>query len=281
MQTIIGLGSAGCKIADCFKTFPQYNVLNIDTGLKKSKTAYNLKYQDHPEKYEASFKVPKGLLDDIQSECLFITSCGHVSSTSLKILQEVSKKSKVQVMYLVPDKNNLTKTKKLHNNLLFNVFQEYARSGVFESVFLVDNKKISDIIGPVPILKYWDSVNQLICATYNMINIFEHTEPVFTTFSGKNEAARIKTLGISSLEQVEKKSFFSLDLIKEEWYYYAIPQKMLEEDVSLMQKIQTQITNAKTHDAMKVGYSVYTTEYDVPYVYCLNSTTLVQTLPAS
>ena len=143
-------------------------------------------------------------------------------------------------MYLVPDANNLTKTKRLHNNLLFNVFQEYARSGVFESVFLVDNKKISDIIGPVPILKYWNSVNELICTTYNMINIFEHTEPVFTTFSGKNEAARIQTLGISALEQAENKSFFSLDLIKEEWYYYAIPQKMLEEDESLMQKIQTQ-----------------------------------------
>ena len=29
MQTVIGLGQAGCNIAECFKQYSEYNVLKI------------------------------------------------------------------------------------------------------------------------------------------------------------------------------------------------------------------------------------------------------------
>ena len=35
MQTIIGLGKAGCNIADKFSQYPQYTTYKIDVGLKK------------------------------------------------------------------------------------------------------------------------------------------------------------------------------------------------------------------------------------------------------
>ena len=34
MDTIIGLGSAGCNIADRFSTYKQYEIYKIDVGLK-------------------------------------------------------------------------------------------------------------------------------------------------------------------------------------------------------------------------------------------------------
>ena len=35
MQTIIGLGQAGCNVADKFAEYPQYKVYKIDAGLEK------------------------------------------------------------------------------------------------------------------------------------------------------------------------------------------------------------------------------------------------------
>ena len=51
-MNIIGLGEAGCNIAECFKGYPQYNIYKIDTGLKKAKGVYALEHQDSSEAYE-------------------------------------------------------------------------------------------------------------------------------------------------------------------------------------------------------------------------------------
>ena len=76
------------------------------------------------------------------------------------------------------------------------------------------------------------------------------------------------------------KMFFSLDMPREKRYYYAVPQQMLEEDEMLMLKIQKQVKNAVEHDKMKVGYAIYSTAYDHPYVYCESYSTLIQKNPA-
>ncbi len=75
METIIGLGQAGCNIADCFKQYSEYNVLKIDAGLRKTKTTLGLKKQDSPEAYEDN--IPKTLdkfLQNVAAETLFITN---------------------------------------------------------------------------------------------------------------------------------------------------------------------------------------------------------------
>jgi len=279
MQTVIGLGQAGCNVADQFKQYPEYQILKLDVGLKKTKKTLGFKLQPSPELYEK--KMPRGIdkfLEGVMPETLFITSCGVVSGASLRILEKIKKKSKISLMYIQPQLDNLVSIQKLQNQLLFNVFQEYARSAVFEKVFLIDNQKISDILGPVPILKYWDGINEMISSTYHMINVFDRLPPVFTTFTNRIPTARIRSIGLVDFEKNEEKTFFSLDIPREKRYYYIVPQKMLEEDVNLMEKIQKQIKNATEHDKMRVCYSVYSSEYDRPYVYCESSSTLIQQL---
>lgn len=280
MQTVIGLGQAGCNIADRLAQYPQYQVLKIDVGLRKTKKTLGFKLQSSPEDYEKK-PLPRGtekFLEGVMSETLLITSCGAVSGAALRLLEKIHKKTTITVMYVVPRIEDLSEQQRKQNNLLFNVFQEYARSSAIKRVFLVDNKKISDIMGPVPILKYWESLNTMISSTYHMINVFEHSHPVFTTFTRRFSTARVSAFGYVDFEKSEEKSFFKLDLPREKRYYYAIPQKMLEEDVSLMEKIQINMKEAVEHDKMKVSYSVYSSEYDIPYVYCENSSTLIQKL---
>ena len=280
MQTVIGLGQAGCNIADQFKQHSQYKTIKIDIGLKKTKSSFGLKHQTSPELYEE--KLPKNLINFLQKEVmpetLFITSCGTVSGASLSILEQIKDKTDITIMYIIPQQTELVGDKKLKNNLYFNVFQEYARSGLFKRIYLLDNQKISDIVGPVPLMKYLDSLNNIIVATYHMINVFEHTPPMLTTMTNRINTACISTIGLLDIESCEEKMFFSLDIPREKNYYYGIPKKQLEEDENLMENIQNNLKNNKEHDKMKITYSVYSTEYDKLFAYCEKSSTLIQKL---
>lgn len=285
MQTVVGLGQAGCKIADKFDIYPQYNIFKIDTEISSLENVFDIPRCATSEDYEHSdYPGLTSFFTNIAPETLFITSCGTISGASLRILEKLKEKSKITVMYIVPDKSNLTDLQKLQNNLLFNVFQEYARSSTFERIILIDNKKATEIMGAVPVLKFWDTLNTMIASTYHMINVFDHSHPVFTTFSNKVNTARITTIGAtpwSPETEKEENMFFLLDIPREKRYYYAIPQKKLEEDETLMTKIQKQVKNAVEHDRMKVGYAIYSTTYDHPYVYCEGYSTLIQKNPAS
>ena len=280
MQTVIGLGKAGCNIADHLSQYPQYQIKKIDVGLKKTKTTFGLKHQDGPELYEKA-NLPKGInnfLEGVMSETLFITSCGAVSGASLKILQKINKKTKIKILYIVPQKDDLVGEKKLQNNLLLNVLQEYGRSGLFDRVFLVDNSKLSDIIGPVPIMKFWDSINNLLATTYHMLNVFQNTQPVMTTQTKRIDTARTSTFGLLDSKNNKEKMFFSLDIPREKSYYYGVPKKQLEEDANLMEVIRQNLKSNIEHEKIKITYSVYSTDYNELIAYCEKSSTLIQQL---
>ena len=280
MQTVIGLGKAGCNIADHLSQYPQYQIKKIDVGLKKTKTTFGLKHQDSPELYEKS-NMPKGInnfLEGVMPETLFITSCGAVSGASLKILQKISKKTKITAMYVIPQKDDLVGEKLLQNNLLFNVFQEYARSDLFNRTFLVDNSKLSDIMGPVPIMKLWDSMNHLVATTYHMLNVFQNTRPVMTTQTKRINTARVSTFGLLDSENNQEKMFFELDIPREKSYYYGVPKKQLEEDPNLMEAIRQNLKCNVEHEKMKITYSVHSTDYNELIAYCEKSSTLIQQL---
>ena len=280
MQTVIGLGKAGCNIADHLSQYPQYQIKKIDVGLKKTKSTFGLKHQDSPELYEST-KLPKGInnfLEGVMSETLFITSCGAVSGASLKILQKIHNKTKIKVMYILPQKGDIAGDKLLQNNILFNVFQEYARSGLLDCVFLVDNSKLSDIIGPVPIMKLWNSMNNLVATTYHMLNVFQNTQPVMTTQTKRINTARVSTFGLLNPENNQEKMFFELDIPREKSYYYGVPKKQLEEDPNLMEVIRGNLKSNIEHDKMKTTYSVHSTDYNELIAYCEKSSTLIQQL---
>ena len=52
MDTVIGLGKAGCAIADKFAEYPQYLTYKLDVGLKRTKTTFGLKEHQKIEDYE-------------------------------------------------------------------------------------------------------------------------------------------------------------------------------------------------------------------------------------
>ena len=276
-MNIIGLGQAGCNIAECFKQYSQYKVLKIDTGLEKSKGVYAMEHQSKPEAYEDKFpNLKRTLLKGVNGQTLFITSCGFVSGASLRLLEQIKDKCQIIALYVRPDSTNLSREKTLQDNMMFYVLQEYARSGLLERLYIVDNLKMSEVVGDVPVREYYNKINELISSTLHMINVFDNSEPVMNTFSKPIDVARISTLGLVDYETEEEKMFFDLDIPREKRYYYAIPEDILESDGTLVKKVKKQVKNNVERDTMKSSYQIHSTNYDKPYVYFVSNSSFIQ-----
>jgi len=271
METIIGLGSAGCNIADQFAKYPQYEIYKLDTDVH-GRNCYFLPSLSTPEEYEAYIGDLSSIFNRIQGEVLFVVGgSGNVSGGALRLLEQL-KHCKMSVLYIEPDIDMLSGDRKLQERVTYYVFQEYARSGLFDRLYLASNPQIEGILGDVPIMGYNDKLNQMIVSTFHMINVYNNNEPVVSNFSDFKEQTRISTIGVSNLEN-EKKLFFSLDGIREMRYYYAINRDKLETDGTLMRKITENVKNEADID---VSYGVYATDYTDDYVYCVANSSMIQ-----
>jgi len=271
METVIGLGSAGCNIVDCFAQYPQYKTYKIDNGIY-GKNCYFLPKYDSPEQYEAHMGDLSNFFSGVVGDILFVIGgSGVISSVTLRVLEQL-RHCKINILYIEPDIQTLSGKRKLLERVSYYVLQEYARSGLFERLYLISNPELENVLGDVPIIGYNDKLNELIVSTFHMINVYNNTDPVAKNFSDFKEHTRISTIGISTLEN-EKKMFFSLDGIREMRYYYAINRKKLETDGTLMRKITENVKNEADID---VSYGVYATEYSDDYVYCVANASVVQ-----
>ena len=268
MDTIVGLGKAGCAIADKFSQYPQYKIYKLDSeGLnKKEKNCLLLKRQDHPEKYEKSVRSMKTFFKDASDDILFVVSgSGCISGACLRVLQQLSDKN-LSVLYIKPDLEFLGSINISQERLVRSVLQEYARSGVIQRVYLVDNKRIEEIIGEVPIVGYYDKLNDLIVSVVHMVNVYNHQEPVHDTAFSPHETTRVSTLGMVNIDTGEEKLFFSTDSVQEKSYYYAINSKTLETDGKLLRKL-TENINKNIDDKTTAAFQVHATSYDANYGY--------------
>lgn len=276
METIVALGTVACNIAKKMKRYPQYDVYSIDHEDKKEARYQKIKKYDNPEKYESTPPGVKTLFKNIEGSVLFIV-CGAstVSAASLVILQQLHKKCNVNILYIRPETDLLSEKKRLQERMVFGVLQEYTRSGVFDKMMIVSNEELDPLVQDASILGYHDSINDLIGSTFHMINFFDHIDSVSDTFSSPFETARICTFGILNIETGEEKLFFPLDNIRENRYYYGIPEDSLKNDKTLHRKIVNQVKE-KTIGDTKASYGIFSTDYNTEYAYVFSYSSHVQ-----
>lgn len=276
MDTIVGLGNAGCNIADEFAKYPQYSIKKIDVGLEKTKTTFPIKEQQKIEDYEEKMPTLQHFFRGVRGDILFVVGGGgKISSASLATLRYLKNKCNISVLYVRPELSLLNETQTKLEKLVFNVFQEYARSGLFERLYLTSNEEIESILGGVSIKDYYNKINQMIVSTLHMVNVYNNNESLTNTFSDLPVGARITTIGMSDLEKNEDKMFFSLDSVSDIVYYYTHNKTKIETDPELMSKIRKAIASQK-EDGYRVTYGIYETDYDQDYIYCLNHTSIIQ-----
>jgi hypothetical protein len=280
MDTIIGLGSAGCSIAEKFADYPQYKIIKIDSERRAfdwlNKDFKLIPKQSSPEEYEEHCPFLDDMVEEAGDDILFIIGGGgKISGAALRLLQQLKEK-KISILYIQPDTDLLAKTSKLQERLTFNVLQQYARSAVLERIYLVKNTSIEDILGDISIPEYYPRINEFLVSAIHMVNIFKHTDPVTSNFEDLNPICRISTFGMVNMENGEESLFFPLKFPREKLYYYAINQVSLKEDRALHKKIMQQIKSKIDNKEISVTYGIYSTEYENDYVYLVSNASFVQ-----
>ena len=260
METIIGLGLAGCRIADAFAEHSQYEAYKIDAGLE-GENCFNMPKHASHEGYEKDAPDMTEFFGDVSGEILFVVGgAGTISGASLRILKQL-RHCDINVLYIRPDIQLLGQTASLQEKMVYNVFQEYARSGVFRRLYLVSNPHLEELIGKVPIKGYFSHLNSTLINIMHMVNVFNHTEPEMSTHIEPLNAARISTLGVLDLEKNEEKILFPLNEVRERCYYYGIREEQLENDGELLEMVKRQVKAKKDEDT-KVSYRIFSTQYD-------------------
>ena len=275
-MNVIGLGQAGCNIADLLSVYPQYKTYKIDVGIE-GKRCYDVKKQKGPEEYEKNVPSMKTFFKGIKGETLFVVGgSGSISAMCLSIMEQIKDKCELSVLYIRPDTSLLSKNKTLHEKATYGVLQEFARSGLLEMLYLVSNINLENILGNVPIIGYINKINELLVSTVHMINVFRNSDPVMGGIEEPQEASRIASFGISDIEGNEEKSFFSLDRTKERCYIYSINEERLKTDGDLRKKIVSHVKEQSETEDLKVSFGVFPTNYQQDYCYILNYTSIIQ-----
>ena len=273
---VVGLGSAGCNIAKAFSKFPQYETFGIDTSKEAQIT---IRKKNSHEQYDAEFPDLKKKLK-FKNEEVIVVTCGSgcISGGILRLLEQL-KNNTLRVVYIQPDLTLLSTTQKIQEKVVRNVLQEYARSGLLEAMYLIDNVAIEKSIGDVSIAGYYRTLNQAIVNPLHMINVFQNSEPVIGNFIRPTEISRIATLGIvdfgSQGTEDEESWFYDLTEVRDIVYYYGIGRDDLKNDGTLFRTINT-FVKSKVKDGVNISYGVFETNYEQKYCYCIQYSSMVQ-----
>ena len=148
----------------------------------------------------------------------------------------------------------------------FFILQEFARSGLIDRIYILDNKVIEYHLEEVSILNYWEKINETISSTVHMINYFKNTPNVMSTASGPPKPAKVQTLGFVNTENNEEKLFYDLQYPRHKIYYYAINDETLKTDKKLLPNIKKYMEKNTTENCAS-GYSIHGTGYEENYCY--------------
>jgi len=285
IDVIIGLGTAGSSIVEEFsKLKVKSELLTIDSTEINKKLSTKHTHIVVPkfktaEEYETKFPNIQKMFKKTKGKLLLVTAGGgSLSLGSLALLKQLHTKFDIEVLYIRPELEMLSIENRLKERIVYNVFQEYARSGMFECLYLVSNKTIDDCLGGIPLLFYNEKINETIAATFNTIMRMRDIKPVFETFHLPPAGARIATFGfIDDKNREDEKMFFSLDTITDSMYYFTYSEESLKTDSNLFASVKRMIRDKYPTEQNRISYGIYATNQNLEIVYCVKYTSIIQT----
>ena len=111
-----------------------------------------------------------------------------------------------------------------------------------------------------------------------MLNVFKRTKPVLDNKIENPEQARTYSIGMVDFETGAEKSFFPIDNETNRCYYYAVNDKILEEDYKVLKKVSKQVKE-KMKDLEGASYQIHSTKYETNFAFVETWTSNIQTYP--
>jgi len=273
-MNILGLGTAGCKIAKKLENYPQYNAFFIDVKNDGGyKNFFKIEEQSTHEDYETNYKSIN--LQNIVGETTLITAgTGKITGLLLRLLEQL-KNHKLTVLYIKPDMSTASEDAVLREKLVFGILQQYARSSLLSKLYIVSNIATEAVLEKVSVVNYWDDINNVISSTFHMLNVFENTEPLLSTLADAKKTSNIATLGVVSYKNLDEKIFYDLQKPRLKKYFFGISEKTLNEEKDLLQKIRSYVKD-KSEEKCSACFAIYSTNYEQDYVYVAQYASLIQ-----
>ena len=268
MISVIGIGTGPSAIAEKFAAVPQYDVYMLnDKVSRNTKKKQKLKSFKRPEEYEKNIPDLKTFFKELHDNVqVFIMGTSYSSNYSLGILEQIKNK-KIDVFYIKPDIELVTGERRLIENVTFGVLQEYARSGLFNSLTVFSNLQIENALGSVPIKGYHDTLNSAIFSAVHYLNYFTHSDPEIGQVAKPAEINRIRSMAALDTKNLEEKWFFELDVERELCYYLCINEQRLAGEGTLHRKIVDILKKKPSNAFRKISYAIYETPHkDFGYV---------------
>jgi hypothetical protein len=283
MDKVIGLGSFGCLVGDELAAYPEYRIYRINSD-SSGRGSLGIGSYLNIEEYERNLdsqeveiylsSVKKG------DEVLLITEGGDpITGALLRILETIQDAS-VSVMYVCPDRELVGEEQRRDDRIVFNIIQEYARSGAIKNCYLVSYPALEILTGNVPITSYKKSLAYFLAYVTAMINYFAHTEPVIENSPTVKPHKRILSYGVSSLDKsAEVKLLFPLEDVTDLHFFYGIPEESIASDETMMEKIKEHVNSYSKAQDMGVTFSVFSTTLETPIVLGQAYSSVLQKLP--
>ena len=276
MISIVGIGNAASAIAEKFKTQKNYNVYLLNSNIKKqSKSQFRLQNFDDPEDYEKNIPDLTEFFADINDTVqVFIMGASYSSNYCLGILQQLSHKN-LQIFYIKPDTELLTGTPRLIENMTFGILQEYARSGVFESMTILSNLEIENMSPGISVKNYYESLNNTIFSTIHYLNFFTYTEPEIGLLVKPLDINRIRSIAALNMKTLEEKWLFELDAPRDMCYYLCINNERLENEAGLHKNLVNKLKKKPHNTFRRISYGIYETHLQ-DFGFCVAHTNAIQ-----
>ncbi len=277
MISMIGIGTAGENIVEHFRGNKEYNVYVLsDNVARNSKYKFKIKNHEKVEDYEeATLKLGKFFATIDDHVQVFLCGSSRTANATLNILQHIKDK-KIDIFYVQPDTELLIGIPKMQERAIFNILQQYARSGLFNSFTVFGNCEIEKTIGAIPIKKYFDTINQTIYYSVHYKNLFDHTGPVVGNLTLPSEIQRIRSIGRINPRTLEENWYFELDNSRDVCYYICVSSERLENDGDLHSTIIKHLKNKPRNAFKNVTYAIYESPFETDFGFCVAHTNVIQ-----
>ena len=265
-MVLIGLGNAGCEIV---KKFPDpHKKITIDAGSELTECS-------SPELYEQEAHKAKHLLEFEEDECyFFVCGAGKVSGATLALL-EIVKHKKINLVYIYPEEIMLSPMQQKLNKVAFNVLQEYARSGLLNSMYLMCNETISTILPYITIENIFEHTNDAIVNVFENLIFYLDQKPILGSHHDPKEISRIRTVEYGEFKEDKKNMYFPLDNITETCYINIVNDEDMKNNRELLGLLKNKI---KEDDGNNIDSSfvVFRSEYEHSFYYAIRFTHYLQ-----
>lgn len=266
MTVLIGLGRAGCEIVKKFSD--SHKKITIDAGSELPEFI-------SPEHYEEKLTNYQHLLKFDEEECyFFLCGAGKVSAASLRLLETIKDK-KINLVYIYPEEIMLSPQQKKLNHVAFNVFQQYARSGLLNSVYLMSNEKISDLLPYYSIENFYDYVNDAIVNVFENIIFYLNEKPLMGSHHDAKQISRIRTVEYGDFKENKKNMYFPLDNVTETCYINIVNDEDMKNNKDLLNLLKNKIKQDSQNNILS-SFVVFKSDYEHSFYYAIRFTHYLQ-----